>query len=160
MWKLIWVGRFPEKVIINDSELLHSDFPENVVAIPTQLNMEDAAEKELMDFQEAIIRVIDAIIDEWIDDYLKIKGEKLESDEEIDIEKRNLLHETTAIWDEMFIKAQWIEDAIDFVWNDEQVWIDFKPEYILWAIEWLLNTYRNRVFEKLIRNEKRFRNNK
>lgn len=160
MWKLIWVGRFPEKVIVNDTEIVSSDLPENVVAIPTQLNMEDAAEKELMDFQEAIIRVIDAIIDEWIDDYLKIKGEKLESEEEIDIEKRNLLHETTAIWDEMFIKAQWIEDAIDFVWNDEQVWIDFKPEYILWAIEWLLNTYRDRVFKKLIRNEKRFRNNK
>lgn len=160
MWKIIWVGRFPEKVIVNDKEIVKSDLPENVVAIPTQLNMEDAAEKELMDFQEAIIRVIDAIIDEWIDDYLKIKGTKLESEEEIDIEKRNLLHETTAIWDEMFIKAQWIEDAIDFVWNDEQVWIDFKPEYILWAIEWLLNTYRNRVFEKLVRNEKRFRNNK
>lgn len=160
MWKLIWVGRFPEKIIVNDTEIVSSDLPENVVAIPTQLNMEDAAEKELMDFQEAIIRVIDAIIDEWIDDYLKIKGIELESEEEIDIEKRNLLHETTAIWDEMFIKAQWIEDAIDFVWNDEQVWVDFKPEYILWAIEWLLNIYRNRVFKKLIRNEKKLKNNK
>lgn len=160
MWKIIWIGRFPERVILNDPEILQSDLPENVVAIPTQLNMEDAAEKEMMDFQEAIIQVIDAIIDEWIDDYLKIKGEKLASEEEIDIEKRNLLKETTNIWDEMFLKAQWIEDAIDFVWNDEQVWIDFKPEYILWAIEWLLNTYRKRVLEKLIRNEKRFKNNK
>lgn len=160
MWKIIWVGRFPEKVIVNDTEIVSSDLPENVVAIPTQLNMEDAAEKELMDFQESIIRVIDAIIDEWIDDYLKIKGTKLESEEEIDIEKRNLLHETTAIWDEMFIKAQWIEEAIDLVWNDDDVWVEFTEQYILWAIEWLLNTYRDRVFKKLIRNEKRFRNNK
>lgn len=159
MWNLIWKGKFPDKIILNDTEIVRTDFPKNVSSIPTQLNMEDAAEKELMDFQEAIIKVIDAIIDEWIEDYLKVKWDKLENEEETDIEKRNLLQETTEIWDEMFIKSQAIEDAIDYVWNDEQVSIEFKPEYILWAIEWLLNTYRNRVFKKLIRNEKRFRNN-
>jgi len=160
MSNVIWKGRFPDKIIINDPEIVSSDFGENVVSIPTQLNMEDEAEKKLIDFQEAIIRIIDAIIDEWIDDYLKIRGEKLESGEEINIEKRNYLKETTSIWDEMYIRAQWIDNAIDFVWNDDQVWVEFKPEYILWAIEWLLNTYRNKVFKQLIRNEKRFRTNK
>ncbi|MDD3144626.1 MAG: hypothetical protein PHV23_00785 [Candidatus Gracilibacteria bacterium] len=159
MGNLIGKGKFPDKIILNDTEIVRTDFPKNVSSIPTQLNMEDAAEKELMDFQEAIIKVIDAIIDEGIEDYLKVKGDKLENEEETDIEKRNLLQETTEIWDEMFIKSQAIEDAIDYVGNDEQVSIEFKPEYILGAIEGLLNTYRNRVFKKLIRNEKRFRNN-
>lgn len=159
MWNIIWKWRFPDKVIRNDKKIVSTDFSENVVCIPTQLNMENTAKNELMDFKDAIIRVIDAIIDEWIDDYLTFKWEKIESEEEVDIEKRNLLKETTEIWDEMLIKALAIEDTVDFIWSDYQVWIDFKPEYILWAIEWLLNTYRNRVFEKLIRNEKKLKNN-
>ncbi|MDD2907295.1 MAG: hypothetical protein PHH98_01510 [Candidatus Gracilibacteria bacterium] len=159
MGNIIGKGRFPDKVIRNDKKIVSTDFSENVVCIPTQLNMENTAKNELMDFKDAIIRVIDAIIDEGIDDYLTFKGEKIESEEEVDIEKRNLLKETTEIWDEMLIKALAIEDTVDFIGSDYQVGIDFKPEYILGAIEGLLNTYRNRVFEKLIRNEKKLKNN-
>lgn len=152
MWNLIWEGRFPSKTIINTTEIVEDDLPENVIPIGTPLSISDNIEREVMEYESEIIKLIDDIIDWWINDYIVHKKEENSDTYELEIRKRNLLRETTHIWKEMYIKAQWIEDAINFVWNDIQVWFDLKPEYILWAIEWLLNTYRNRVFEKLVSN--------
>ena len=154
------LGKFPDKIIINDPEIASNDFGEKIVKIPTRFNKEREIESKINELQESIIKIIDRIIEEWIEDFLTETWEKIDDDIELDLRKRELLKHTRKIWDEMYIKSQWIEEAIDFVWNDEKVSIDIKPEYLLWAIEWLLNNYRNKVFKQLIKNEKRLKNNK
>lgn len=160
MTNIIWIGRFPEKVIENTREASDEELKWKVIKIPTRFNKEREIEWKINEFQELIIEIIDRIIDDWIDDFLMYSREKIDDIVELDLRKRELLKHTTKIWDQMFLKSQWIEEAIDLVWNDEEVWVEFKPEYVLWTVEWLLNNYRDRVFKELIRNENKFKNNR
>ncbi len=155
MGDIIWVGRFKDKRVVNPNvEILdQSQYWKNVVCLPTQLNLEQTAIKEIQEQEEKVIAAIDYIIDLWIKDYTNYSKEKW-----INHSERNLLEETTKIWEEMLLKAETIEETIDFIIEND---LDMEVEdwYVLDAIENILIDYRDRVFEKLVRNEKRFKNN-
>lgn len=149
MGDVIWINRFRDKPVDNPyAEILdQTQYWNNVVCIPTQLNLEQAAISEIELVEQRVIEIIDNIINLWIEDYKNYLEEKGKNSW-----NRNLLDETTQIWDEMIIKAQAIEEALDFV--KENDWdIEIEDWYLFWAIEWVLANYRERVFDKLVENE-------
>lgn len=159
MWDIIWKGRFPKKVVINHRESTEEDLNRNVTALPTKLYLEHKVQNEIRLFEKAVIEIIDRLIDESIEDYLKYK--KVNKDDEFyELDKSELTRKTTSIWESMFTEARTIEETINHIWNDDDVWVEFTEHYILWVIEWLLNTYRWKIFWELVKNEKKIKNNK
>lgn len=124
---------------------------DNVVCLPTQLNMEQSTIREIEEQEARVIEIIDRIIELGIEDYTNYLAEKWKNHWE-----RNLTEETTRIWDEMFTKAQTVEETLDFV-KDNDWDVEIEEWYLFWAIEAILEDYRIRVFEKLVRNENRFK---
>lgn len=124
---------------------------DNVLCLPTQLNMEQSTIREIEEQEARVIEIIDRIIELGIEDYTNYLAEKWKNHWE-----RNLTEETTRIWDEMFTKAQTVEETLDFV-KDNDWDVEIEEWYLFWAIEAILEDYRIRVFEKLVRNENRFK---
>jgi len=58
------LGKFPDKIIINDPEIASNDFGEKIVKIPTRFNKEREIESKINELQESIIKIIDRIIEE------------------------------------------------------------------------------------------------
>jgi len=52
----------------------------------------------------------------------------------------------------MYIKTQAIEETLDFIADND--WdVEIYDWFLFWAIEWVLENYRDRVFDALIENE-------
>ncbi len=149
MWELIWVWKFQTKPVINTHSWILDikNCGDNIVSIDTQLNLEQRALSENEEEEEKIIWIIDNIINLWIWDYEEHIKENWRNSW-----KRNLLNETLPLWDEMYIKTQAIEETLDFIADND--WdVEIYDWFLFWAIEWVLENYRDRVFDALIENE-------
>ena len=87
------------------------------------------------EMQNTIVRIIDEIIDSWIQEYKKTNNHIW-----------NFQSDTTDIWQEMYLKAQAIEDTFDYISNDDEtdIWW-FSDTYIYDSIAFLLYDYREKV---------------
>lgn len=70
MWDVVWRWKFIDHGKISYSDITSEELPENVSLIPTELNMQDAYDTEVVQFQDKIWDIIEDIIKNWIIDYL------------------------------------------------------------------------------------------
>lgn len=61
----------------------------------------------------------------------------------------NLYEDATDIWNEMFIKACWIEDWLKYMEEEDEFPFELDESYILQAISDILNPYQKTVFKEL-----------
>ncbi len=152
MWNVIWQGRFSaqEKIINPElSECSHLD-DKNIIAF--QQEDELAIILELDEFEMKVILIIDTIVDEWISDYLHSKNQKVS---ELLENNRSFVDEVAQIWEEMYTKSQAICDTLEFIEEEEDLWLEFTEEFVFWAIESQLDIYKHEVFSLLCENDKK-----
>jgi len=78
------------------------------------LYLERKVQNEIRLFEKAVIEIIDRLIDESIEDYLKHK--KVNKDDEFyELDKSELTRKTTPIWESMFREARTIEETINHI---------------------------------------------
>ncbi len=146
MWDVIWRWKFPSEEDIskrskkentknNNSSLINID--DFIERKSSDINIE----QDIQDFWEEIIRIIDNIIDKWIDRYKsRVNSNKPYTEE------------TIKIWEEMYYKSRWIEDWFDYINSDPDWDIEIHWDYILEAIENILSPYSSVVYEYLLKN--------
>lgn len=169
MWNIVWKWKFPNHskvgVDTSASTLVEIDWGlhwDNVVLIPTDANDQDMVLSEMYGFESQVWEIINQIVTDGIQDYLthKAETETLDSteSENLGYKARNLVAETSKLAREMLLQANAIEDTIEYIENtveidDEEVWEDF----IFKAMKAVLEPYRLRIFELLVRNENRLK---
>lgn len=120
-----------------------TEIPNNVSQIPTNLNLTDSIEKEVDEFHNQINIIIEAIIQNWIIDYLDVSNQPNNHD---NLSKYN--KDTDLIFTEMKKKANTIDDTIDYMENTLDDF--FAWEFVLRTIADLLSIYRDEVCDVLL----------
>lgn len=146
MWDIIWVGNFPsveeiEKRKKETSKIDNNSWPVSIYNFIDKDSDDLDIDQEIQDFWEEVIRIIDSIIEKWIDRFKSRTNSN-----------NSYTKETMEIWQEMFNKARWIEDWFDYL-NDDEDWdVEIHWDYILEAIENILSPYSSVVYEHLLKN--------
>lgn len=143
MWDVIWKGKFPEipKSRKNNITPELDDLIELWEAWSNVVFFQEIEKNdEIDDFKDLIVEIIDDIINLWMEDFrMHIwKGKYW-----------NLYEDTTDIWNEMFIKACWIEDWLKYMEEEDEFPFELDDSYILQAISDILNPYQKTVFNEL-----------
>lgn len=145
---VIWIWRFPSVKEVNKrkrrfSQLIKDEsIEEKVEDIREYKDWKLAV--EIQDFWEEIIKIIDDIIDNWIDRYKWTTWNKGE-----------FTQETIKLWGEMYQRARWIEDMADYI-NDDEDWnLEIEAWYILESIRNILSPYSSIVFETLMNDKEK-----
>ncbi len=148
MTNVIWIWRFPSKKEVENrkkrfSQLIKDEtIDQKITEIRKYKDWEIAV--EIQDFWEEIIKIIDNIIDTWIDRYKWVTWEE-----------NPFTEETIKIWEEMYQRARWIEDMADYINDDEDWSFEIESSYILESINNILSPYSSVVFEYLMNKKEK-----
>lgn len=130
------------------------EFWEKVSLIPNQATREHLIWLRADDFQRRIFRVIDWIISDGINNFITYAQELDDSDEyKKELENRDFMKQLQHFSIEMKIKADTIDDTLDYV-EDESLDLIFLEDQKIEIISELLEWYRQRIFEFLDKKEK------
>lgn len=130
------------------------EFWKKVSLIPNQATREHLIWLRADDFQRRIFRVIDWIISDGINNFITYAQELDDSDEyKKELENRDFMKQLQHFSIEMKIKADTIDDTLDYV-EDESLDLIFLEDQKIEIISELLEWYRQRIFEFLDKKEK------